>query len=155
MSVLTVGDEQLNLSIEAQNVQDEDFEAQFVASLQTWNGQDEETPDTLVLDAVTEGLSEEERDFLWQFDGSVYKKLAASGVDYLVLKVDDTLTAISTAGFTAGSRYNLLKSQGVASKQFLYTVETAAEQENVEIQVSVEGENYQLSEAEERGNVLL
>ena len=149
MSVLTVGDEQLNLSIEAQNVQDEDFEAQFVASLQTWNGQDEETPDTLVLDAVTEGLSEEERDFLWQFDGSVYKKLAASGVDYLVLKVDDTLTAISTAGFTAGSRYNLLKSQGVASKQFLYTVETAAEQENVEIQVSVEGENYQLSEAED------
>lgn len=103
MSVLTVGDEQLNLSIEAQNVQNEDFEAQFVASLQTWNGQDEETPDTLVLDAVTEGLSEEERDFLWQFDGSVYKKLAASGVDYLVLKVDDTLTAISTAGFTAGS----------------------------------------------------
>ena len=149
MSVLTVGDEQLNLSIEAQNVQDEDFEAQFVASLQTWNGQDEETPDTLVLDAVTEGLSEEEWDFLWQFDGSVYKKLAASGVDYLVLKVDDTLTAISTAGFTAGSRYNLLKSQGVASKQFLYTVETAAEQENVEIQVSVEGENYQLSEAED------
>ena len=149
MSVLTVGDEQLNLSIEAQNVQDEDFEAQFVASLQTWNGQDEETPDTLVLDAVTEGLSEEERDFLWQFDGSVYKKLAASGVDYLVLKVDDTLTAISTAGFTAGSRYNLLKSQGVASKQFLYTVETAAEQENVEIQVSVEGENYQLSEVED------
>ena len=149
MSVLTVGDEQLNLSIEAQNVQDEDFEAQFVASLQTWNGQDEETPDTLVLDAVTEGLSEEERDFLWQFDGSVYKKLAASGVDYLVLKVDDTLTAISTAGFTAGSRYNLLKSQGVASKQFLYTVQTAAEQENVEIQVSVEGENYQLSEAED------
>ncbi len=148
MSVLIVGDEQLNLSVQARNVQGERFQAQFVARLQTWNGQDGEAPDTLVLDAVTDGLAEAELDFLWQFDGSVYKKLAASGVDYLVLKVDDALTAISTAGFTAGSRYSLLKTQGVASRQFVYTVETAKDQQEIEIWVSVEGQDYQLSAAE-------
>ena len=122
MSVLIVGDEQLNLSIQAPNAQDKAFQAQFVASLQSWNGQDGDDPDTLVLEAVTNGLSEEERDFVWTFDGGVYKKLAASGVDYLVLKVDDALTALSTAGFTAGSRYSLLKTQGVASRAFVYTI---------------------------------
>ena len=63
-----------------------------------------DTPDTLVLAVSQEDLAQaEDAAFTWDFNGTVYKKLAASGIDYLVLQVGDQVTALSTAGFAAGS----------------------------------------------------
>lgn len=150
MSVLTLGGETLDLSI-ARAAADETFEtvgdATFSVDLAAWNGSEEDAYDTLVLTATT-GDNDEEYAFRWDFSGAVYKKLSASGIDYLVLRVGDRVTAISTAGFTGGMRYNLLKSNGISSKEFQYHVLMGVPQPELAMRVDVDGETYALSQDE-------
>ena len=81
----------------------------------------------------------------------MYKKLAASGIDYLVLNVGDNVTALSTAGFAAGIRYNMYRAAGTASKDFVYTIRMGANADgsanasSMQIQVTVGGETYTLT----------
>ena len=139
MTGLTLGGEELGLCL----TRGEDASS-FTAQLAKWNGElnDSSQADTLILSAVTDNSSGEDGAYLWAFNGMVYKKLAASGIDYLVLKVDDQLTAISTAGFTAGVRYTLLRAAGLASKAFDYQVKMTPPDYQMEMRVAVEGETY-------------
>lgn len=148
MSVLTLGGETLDLVI-TRAAADESFEvvgdAAFTVDLAAWNGEEDSAYDTLVLSAITDG-ADDEYAFLWDFSGSVYKKLSASGIDYLVLRVGERVTAISTAGFTGGARYNLLKANGVASKDFRYHVLMGVPQPDMKLNVDVDGETYSLTD---------
>jgi hypothetical protein len=54
--------------------------------------------------------------------------------------------AISTAGFTAGIRYNLLKSGGVASGEFHYVALMGRALEEMELSVYVDGGFYALTD---------
>ena len=117
MFVLTLGGETLPLTLaldyEAGGV--EDTATTFTAELAVWNGTGEdEDYDTLILTARDDG-AESPYAYRWDFSGDVYKTLFNSGVQYLVLRVGDRVTALSTAGFTAGTAYNALKSEGAAS----------------------------------------
>ena len=56
----------------------------------------------------------------------------------------DQITALSTAGFTAGLRYNLYRAAGLASKAFDYAVHMG--QDGTSVEVSVEGQTYALTD---------
>jgi hypothetical protein len=154
MQTLVIGDQTLNLTLTmngngpAGNDEDSPF---FSASFTDWNGdagevtdaEDEDAAvDTLVLTAAD--AAETDGEYCWTFDGSVYKKLAASGIDYLMLTVGDQATALSTAGFTAGLRYNMYRAAGIASKSFVYTITMG--DSGVKVQVDVDGESYTLTD---------
>lgn len=145
MDVLVMGGEVLDVSLTLQTTQERDSApdaGQFTATLAVWNGTVEgETPDTLILTAENAIEDPQSAVFTWTFNGVVYKKLAASGIDYLVLRVGEQVTAISTAGFTAGIRYSLLKSAGIASKAFEYSL-TMQEGQTIDMTVTVESERY-------------
>ena len=95
--------------------------ASFTAELAVWNGEEgDEDCDTLILTASADAASPYA--FRWDFTGDVYKTLLSSGVQYLVLRVGERVTALSTAGFTAGTAYNTLKSEGAASSEFAYSL---------------------------------
>ena len=154
MSTLTIGEQTLNLSLALDGSQPapEGFDPAFHATFTDWNADNAtldaaDTVDTLVLTAAEDALPSGGYGFVWTFDGSVYKKLAASGIDYLVLQVGDQVAALSTAGFSAGIRYNMYRAAGVASKAFTYTVrmtDTGA----LSLQVSVDGQTYSLTDDE-------
>lgn len=159
MSALTIGDQTLDLTLSllpgAQGNVPEGVEPAFTADFTTWDGDGEETDDaqsetgtntvdTLVLSAADATLTDGQ--YCWTFDGSVYKKLAASGIDYLALTVGDQVTALSTAGFAAGIRYNMYRASGLASKSFVYTVSMNADGSgSPEITVTVDGNTYTLT----------
>lgn len=154
MNTLTIGDQQLDLSLKLDGATLTDgSEPSFKADFVDWKGgsgtettdaeSDDITVDTLVLTAADATL--ENGDYCWTFDGSVYKKLAASGIDYLVLNVGDNAAALSTAGFAAGIRYNMYRAAGLASKAFVYTIRMNANTGSVQIQVVVSGETYTLT----------
>jgi len=154
MNTLTIGDQQLDLSLKLDGTTLADgTEPSFKADFVDWKGgsgtvttdavSDDASVDTLVLTAADATL--ENGDYCWTFDGSVYKKLAASGIDYLVLNVGDNATALSTAGFAAGIRYNMYRAAGLASKAFVYTVRMNASTGSVQIQVAVSGDTYTLT----------
>ena len=152
MDTLTIGDQQLDLTLALDGSTDADatptFQADFidwkkVASTDTQDTDDtEDTVDTLVLTASDS--TQTDGAYLWTFDGSVYKKLSASGIDYMVFNVGDQVAALSTAGFTAGVRYNMYRAAGLASKSFIYTVRMTKEG-TLEMQVTVDGDTYTLS----------
>ncbi|MDD6142229.1 MAG: hypothetical protein PUD16_01870 [bacterium] len=131
MNSLVIGDETLDLSLSRDGA-DASFTAAFAS-----NGAEN---DTLILTASDADASAR---YNWRFTGTVYKKLAASGVDYMVLKVGDSVTSLSTAGFSAGIRYNMYRAQGLASKAFTYDVQMGAP--SFGISVTVEGDTYALS----------
>ena len=107
-----------------------------------------DTPDTLVLAVSQEDLAQaEDAAFTWDFNGTVYKKLAASGIDYLVLQVGDQVTALSTAGFAAGVRYTMYRAQGLSSEAFDYHV-AMTEAGETALSVTVAGETWPLTEEE-------
>ena len=117
MFVLTLGGEELplTLTLDYDANDSEDAYSAFTAELAVWNGEegdeaDNEDLDTLILTASAD--AESPYAFRWDFTGDVYKTLLSSGVQYLVLRVGDRVTALSTAGFTAGTAYNTLKSEG-------------------------------------------
>lgn len=154
MNTLTIGDQQLDLSLKLDGTTPTDgTEPTFKADFVDWKGgsgtettdaeSDGSTVDTLVLTAADATL--ENGDYCWTFDGSVYKKLAASGIDYLVLNVGDNATALSTAGFAAGIRYNMYRAAGLASKEFIYTVRMNASTGSAQLEVTVSGETYALT----------
>ena len=119
MFVLTLGGEELplTLTLDYDANDSEDAYSAFTAELAVWNGEEgDEDCDTLILTASADAASPYA--FRWDFTGDVYKTLLSSGVQYLVLRVGDRVTALSTAGFTAGAAYNTLKSEGAASSEF-------------------------------------
>ena len=126
----------------------EDYQPAFTATLSNWMEDASDTPDTLVLAVSQEDLAQaEDAAFTWDFNGTVYKKLAASGIDYLVLQVGDQVTALSTAGFAAGVRYTMYRAQGLSSEAFDYHVAMTEEGETT-LSVTVAGETWPLTEEE-------
>ena len=150
MFVLTLGGETLPLTLaldyEAGGV--EDTATTFTAELAVWNGTGEdEDYDTLILTARDDG-AESPYAYRWDFSGDVYKTLFNSGVQYLVLRVGDRVTALSTAGFTAGTAYNALQSEGAASSEFAYSLWMGEPDTALEMEVEARGTRYLLDAGE-------
>ena len=153
MFVLTLGGEELplTLTLDYDANDSEDAYSAFTAELAVWNGEegdeaDNEDLDTLILTASTDAASPYA--FRWDFTGDVYKTLLSSGVQYLVLRVGDHVTALSTAGFTAGTAYNALKSEGAASSEFAYSLWMGEPDPELEMEVEARGARYLLNAGE-------
>lgn len=153
MFVLTLGGEELplTLTLDYDANDSEDAYSAFTAELAVWNGEegdeaDNEDLDTLILTASAD--AESPYAFRWDFTGDVYKTLLSSGVQYLVLRVGDRVTALSTAGFTAGTAYNTLKSEGAASSEFAYSLWMGDPDPALEMEVEARGERYLLKAGE-------
>lgn len=152
MSSLVMGETELELFLRPDESLlarlGEDYQPLFTATLSNWMEDASDTPDTLVLAVSQEDLAQaEDAAFTWDFNGTVYKKLAASGIDYLVLQVGDQVTALSTAGFAAGVRYTMYRAQGLSSEAFDYHVAMTEEGETT-LSVTVAGETWLLTEEE-------
>lgn len=152
MSSLVMGETELELFLRPDErllaLLGEDYQPAFTATLSNWMEDASDTPDTLVLAVSQEDLAQaEDAAFTWDFNGTVYKKLAASGIDYLVLQVGDQVTALSTAGFAAGVRYTMYRAQGLSSEAFDYHVAMTEEGETA-LSVTVAGETWPLTEEE-------
>ena len=149
MFVLTLGGEELplTLTLDYDANDSEDAYSAFTAELAVWNGEEgDEDCDTLILTASADAASLYA--FRWDFTGDVYKTLLSSGVQYLVLRVGDRVTALSTAGFTAGTAYNTLKSEGAASSEFAYSLWMGDPDPALEMEVEARGERYLLEAGE-------
>ncbi len=149
MFVLTLGGEELplTLTLDYDANDSEDAYSSFTAELAVWNGEEgDEDCDTLILTASADAASPYA--FRWDFTGDVYKTLLSSGVQYLVLRVGDRVTALSTAGFTAGTAYNTLKSEGAASSEFAYSLRMGDPDPALEMEVEARGERYLLEAGE-------
>ena len=144
MTQLTVGDEQLELELlyTGGEARDEDDQPAFTAAFADMQGLG--TADTLVLTPVNVA-AEDAGDYAWRFSGQVYKILAASGIDYLALRMGDQVTALSTAGFSGGLRYNMYRAEGLVSKDFSYTVRMDPLEDAMEMDVTVEGVTWEMS----------
>lgn len=152
MSSLVMGETELELFLRPDESLlarlGEDYQPAFTATLSNWMEDATDTPDTLVLAVSQEDLAQaEDAAFTWDFNGTVYKKLAASGIDYLVLQVGDQVTALSTAGFAAGVRYTMYRAQGLSSEAFDYHV-AMTEAGETTLSVTVAGETWPLTEEE-------
>lgn len=152
MSSLVMGETELELFLRPDErllaLLGEDYQPAFTATLSNWMEDASDTPDTLVLAVSQEDLAQaEDAAFTWDFNGTVYKKLAASGIDYLVLQVGDQVTALSTAGFAAGVRYTMYRAQGLSSEAFDYHV-AMTEAGETTLSVTVAGETWPLTEEE-------
>lgn len=152
MSSLVMGETELELFLRPDErllaLLGEDYQPAFTATLSNWMEDASNTPDTLVLAVSQEDLAQaEDAAFTWDFNGTVYKKLAASGIDYLVLQVGDQVTALSTAGFAAGVRYTMYRAQGLSSEAFDYHV-AMTEAGETTLSVTVAGETWLLTEEE-------
>jgi hypothetical protein len=147
MTVLTLGGEALALTV-SRVLPDGSYveAASFAAELGAWRSLEDEGYDSLILTAVTGDEDGGDYAYQWDFSGAVYKKLAASGIDYLILRADGQVMAFSTAGFTAGIRYNLLKSGGVASGEFHYVALMGQALEDMALSVYVDGGFYALTD---------
>ena len=152
MSSLVMGETELELFLRPDESLlarlGEDYQPAFTATLSNWMEDASDIPDTLVLAVSQEDLAQaEDAAFTWDFNGTVYKKLAASGIDYLVLQVGDQVTALSTAGFAAGVRYTMYRAQGLSSEAFDYHV-AMTEAGETTLSVTVAGETWLLTEEE-------
>ncbi|MBQ7487790.1 MAG: hypothetical protein IJT77_09895, partial [Clostridia bacterium] len=99
--------------------------------------------DTLILSAAQK---EKDEDYVWVFSGTVYKKLAASGIEYMVMQAGDNSLAVSTSGFSGGTRYAMYRSSGMVSKDFTYAVTMDAASGAFEMDVTVDGTTYRMSD---------
>ena len=150
MFALALGGETLplTLTLDYEAGGDGNTAAAFTAELAVWNGEEgDEDCDTLILTAPDNG-AESPYAYRWDFTGDVYKTLFNSGVQYLVLRVGDRVTALSTAGFTAGTAYNTLKSEGAASSEFAYSLWMGDPDPALEMEVEARGERYLLEAGE-------
>ena len=91
----------------------------------------------------------------WKFNGEVYRQLANSGIEYLGLQAGDYMTALPTEGFTGGTVYTRMKMNGVATKEFEYTLRmiVTGEEEapcSMELSVNVGEETYQMTDDEKQ-----
>lgn len=143
MTQLTMGGEMLELYLTRDDILQDEEQPGFTAELAVFDGSSG-AADTLVLTAV--GVTEENAgDYAWQFSGQVYKKLAASGIDYLVLRCGERVTALSTAGFTAGVRYSMFRAEGLPSKDFIYTLRMMPEKD-IRMEMTVADTTWQLTD---------
>ena len=140
---LTAGGTTLALTLTGEQ-DGEPAQETFRARMTTWKqtGEDSgDTPNALVLEAQrSEGAN------VWSFSGDVYKLLYNSGVDYLVLRSGEYITALPTEGFTGGTQYGKLKAGGVSTRKFVYTLLQDEELRETTLSVTVEGETYLLEE---------
>lgn len=144
MTQLTMGGEMLELYLTRDDILQDEEQPGFTAELTVFDGSSGTAADTLVLTAM--GVTEENAgDYAWQFSGQVYKKLAASGIDYLVLRCGDRVTALSTAGFTAGVRYSMFRAEGLPSKDFIYTLRMMPEKD-IRMEMTVADTTWQLTD---------
>lgn len=144
MTQLTMGGEMLELYLTRDDILQDEEQPGFTAELTVFDGSSGAAADTLVLTAM--GVTEENAgDYAWQFSGQVYKKLAASGIDYLVLRCGDRVTALSTAGFTAGVRYSMFRAEGLPSKDFIYTLRMMPEKD-IRMEMTVADTTWQLTD---------
>lgn len=86
----------------------------------------------------------------WQFSGDVYRLLYNSRVDFLVLRTGGYIAVLPTAGFTAGTEYVRLKSNGISTRRFLYTITQDEAMLETTMMVTVEEQTYELGEAKSR-----
>ena len=163
MFILTVGGVELPLTLTLDYAASglEGIGAAFTAELAVWDsgtpeadgeGDSEgadtaEAFDTLILTAPTD-VAETPYAYRWDFSGDVYKTLFNSGVQYLVLRVGERVTALSTAGFTAGTAYNALKSAGAASSEFHYSLWMGEPDPEMELEVEARDTRYLLEAGE-------
>lgn len=132
MKNLIMGETELPLFVELDFAGEfeipEDYEQLFTARLEKWGPEEEITQgeegkfDTLVITPVHDENIADEYAYMFHFNGVVYRMLMNSGIDYLVFETGDGICAISTAGFTAGTEYTRMKSEGVSTKYMDYTV---------------------------------
>ena len=145
MSQLTLGTEPLDLYLRrTDSTRDREESTDFTALFTAWDSSSSEMVDTIVLTPAetTEGT------YKWTFSGTVNKKLAASGIEYLVLTAGEHEIGLSTAGFSGGSQYDRLRSSGKVSKDFIYTVEMDPADWSFTIEVAVDGKTYHLTKDE-------
>ncbi len=139
MTVLTMGETELPLTLELSDSGDfekpADYAAKFNAELRVWpkpveydedgnivEAQEDSQPDTLVLSAVEEENMGNRFEYRWKVNGEVFRLLANSEIRYLVLNVYDNYAVFPTAGFTGGTQYTALRMSGFSVKSFDYTV---------------------------------
>ena len=128
MQVLTLGGEEVELSMELVRETAPTTPGSFRAEMLRWTRSDgaEDVdagePDTLLLTA--EPLSGDETDCarVWRINGAVLRKLYNSDIRYLLLEVDGAMLSLPTQGFLAGTRYAQLKMQGVSTAEFDYEI---------------------------------
>lgn len=154
MTTLVMGETELELYLRPderlQAQLGEAYQPAFTASFTNWSEDDSMEPDTLLLAVSQEDLEQAGEDgaFTWDFNGAVYKTLAASGIDYLALQVGEQMTVLSTAGFTAGVRYAMFRAQGLSSQAFDYHV-AMTETGETTLSVTVDGETWTLTDQED------
>ena len=176
MHELTIGDTPLELTLELDGAEGLAADASdlplFTAALARWTdrglqpwtadaaeeGEDAahaeyDAPDTLVLTAQIDPAIAGEYAYTWRFNGVVSRLLFNSGVEYLVLRVGDRVTAFSTAGFIAGTEYTDLKAAGVSTRKFDYSVWMRGSTQDpllgeMAVEAAVEEEIYPLTDDE-------
>ena len=127
MEQLTVGGEPMDLNLVLTNAQEPGAPVganqPFTGRLCHWkDASNDDSPNTLLLEAEIADDLGDAFTYEWHFNGEVYRMLANSGIKYVALKVDDTVAAFPTEGFTGGTRYTELKMQGVSTRKFDYTL---------------------------------
>ena len=126
MSILTLGDEQLQIGI---------AEGLFTVHLEEIrDGETEENH--LVLTAV------EQTDCRWEINGAGLRKLEKSGIDRLVLRTGTHTVSMPTEDYLAGWKYEELKSRGTAGRRFTFFLEMNAS--SAKWSVEVQGKETEL-----------
>ena len=140
MNQLVVGDDVLDLSLQyVDDAKRGNEEPVFTAEFFSWENNG--VIDTIVLSTV----EEEKEEYTWVFSGTVYKKLAASGIEYMVLRNGENVMGVPTSGFSGGTRYNMYRSDGKVSKDFVYSI-TMDANSGFEMDVTVDGTTYALTD---------
>lgn len=141
---LIAGDTVLNLSLTVDGQQGS-FTAQTLA-YPLEEGALPTAPNLLMLTAQ----DQENAACAWQFSGDVYRLLYNSRVDFLVLRTGGYIAVLPTVGFTAGTEYVRLKSNGISTRRFLYTITQDEAMLETTMMVTVEEQTYELGEARSR-----
>ncbi len=147
MHTLTLDGETLPLSLSAEDGK----EREFTLTLYDWTnpdaGLDERKAhgDTLILQAKpAQRTSTEEPDrVVWDLNGTVLRQLQKSGIDYLVFRQGEQMTAVPTEGFLAGWAYDEMRKRGLGGRSFQYRL-TMAEEEEPRWTVEADGQEYEL-----------
>ena len=144
MSQLKVGGEMMELSLQY-NGTDASRRAStptFTASFINLTRSSEKN--TLML-VASDATAADAGDYTWFFSGQVCKKLSVSGIEYIMLRIEDEVTLLPTSGFSAGLRYNMCRAEGLVSKDFSYAVRMGLEDYAMELDVTVAESTYRMS----------
>ena len=156
MTQLSFGGEAVDLTLTA-----DDETEQFSGSLIRWarseNAVDTDektiTPDTLVLTADTAAHDGSECTYSWKINGAVLRKLYNSDINYLALRVGQSMVSLPTAGFSGGTRYAEMKMDGVSTAAFEYEIRMTIDPDSttdalhpgkVSIVATVNGEQFEM-----------